>query len=452
VVWTRATGEPRRLGTAVQDGQKTLLEFDKDSADLPGLSVVYPSSFAGQRVEWQGDSEEPLHPALMSLVPPLQSDNLQYLIAADRLGLRRETPNKEWRLLTAIGHGSIGHLDVFVSDGEASRWYHRDAPAAPVDLGTSDLVHLATQTLDNRLDPIPLREVLKIVGQAPSPGGAMPKLLHRVVWPATGQQVDALIKFEKAGQGKHQDILVLEDWAYGVHERFGLPVPPRALLRDDHGNQILATARFDRIEGRPVPCESLYNALKILNRRIFETPFTSAYQTEPNFLQVSQALLSPRTGMSADPGADGASMFSRIVLSFLTCNGDLHLKNTSILGARGQARLSPVYDPAPMRLYAAGDDNLTAISFGGLRFFKSKIPQGFGAKLIELGTHFGLRQSRSESVISDALDLTSRAVEEIAAAGAAEKIVLAFDQLQGPVREELEAAVLKNTHAGPRAV
>jgi hypothetical protein len=87
-----------------------------------------------------------------------------------------------------------------------------------------------------------------------------------------------------------------------------------------------------------------------------------------------------------------------------------------------------------------------------LRFFKSKIPQGFGAKLIELGTHFGLRQSRSESVISDALDLTSRAVEEIAAAGAAEKIVLAFDQLQGPVREELEAAVLKNTHAGPRAV
>lgn len=276
----------------------------------------------------------------------------------------------------------------------------------------------------------------------------MPKLLHRMVWPETGQPVDALIKFEKAGPGKYQDILVLEDWAYGVHERFGLPVPARVLLHDDYGNQILATTRFDRIEGRPVPCESLYGALKILNRKIFETPFTDAFKTEPNFLQVSQALMSPRTGMSADPGADGASMFSRIVLSFLICNGDLHLKNTSILGGRGQARLSPVYDPAPMRLYGSGDDNLTAISFGGLRFFRSKIPEGFGAKLAELGTHFGLRPSRAKSVISDALELTARATEEIAMAGAAENIVLAFGQLQGPVREELKAAVLRNTHAG----
>lgn len=331
---------------------------------------------------------------------------------------------------------------------KANCWYGRDAPASPVDLRTSDLVHLATQALGNPLDPIPLRDVLKIVGQAPSPGGAMPKLLHRMVWPETGQPVDALIKFEKAGQGKHQDILVLEDWAYGVNERFGLPVPPRALLQDDHGNQILATTRFDRIEGRPVPCESLYSALKILNRKIFETPFTTAYQTEPNFPQVAQALMSPRTGMSADPSADGASMFSRIVLSFLTCNGDLHLKNTSILGARGEARLSPVYDPAPMRLYAAGDENLTAISFGGLRFFKSKIPEGFGAKLVELGIQFGLREARAKSVISDALDLTACATEEIAMAGAAENIVLAFGQLQGPVREKLKAAVLRNTHAG----
>lgn len=449
VVWTRATGEPRRLGTAVQDDQKTLLELDADSADLPGLSVVYPGSLAGQRVEWKSDIEEPLHPALMPLVPPLRSDNLQYRIAADRLGLRRETLDKEWRLLVAIGHGSIGHLDIFASDDEASRWYHRDVPAAPIDLRTSNLVHLATQALDKPLDPIPLRDVVKIVGQAPSPGGAMPKLLHRVVWPKTGQPVDALIKFEKAGQGKYHDILVLEDWAYSVHERFGLPVPPRALLQDDHGNQILATSRFDRIEGRPVPCESLYSALKILNRTVFETPFTDAFKTEPNFLQVSQALLSPTTGMSADPSADGASMFSRIVLSFLSCNGDLHLKNTSILGARGEARLSPVYDPAPMRLYSAGEDNLTAISFGGLRFFKSKIPDGFGAKLVELGIQFGLRPARAKRVISDALDLTARASEEIATTGAAEKIVLAFRKLQQPVREELEMAVRKNTGSGP---
>lgn len=442
VVWTRATGEPRRLGTAIQDGQKTLFEYNADAADIPGLSVVYPYSFAGKRVDWQGDIEEPLHPALMSLVPPLRSGNLQYRIAADRLGLTKETSDKEWRLLTEIGHGSIGHLDVFTSDEEAAHWYAGGVVGAAEDLEHGQLVRLAVQTLDNLADPVPLREVLRIVGQAPSPGGAMPKLLHSVLWPGTNETVDALIKFEQAEQGRHQDILLLENWAYGVHARFGLPVPRHELLVDDHGNQILATERFDRLDGRPIPCESLYCALKILDRRIFETPFTDEYRTEPNFLQVSQALMNPRSAMSSNPGADGESMFSRIVLSFLTCNGDLHLKNTSILGARGQARLAPVYDPAPMRLYAAGEDNLTAISFGGLRFFKSKIPEGFGVKLVELGTKFGMQKPRVEALIGDALDLTRDSVDEIATAGAADRIIRAFALLQAPVRTEIEQVLL----------
>jgi serine/threonine-protein kinase HipA len=443
VVWTRASGEPRRLGTVVQDGQRTLFEYNADAADLPGLSVVYPYSLAGKRVDWQGDIEEPLHPALMALVPPLRNDNLQYRIAAHRLGLTKQMPNKEWRLLTEIGHGSIGHLDVFTSDEEAARWYAGSMVPTAEDLEHGRLVGLAVQTLDNLVDPVPLGELLQIVGQAPSPGGAMPKLLHSVKWPETGETVDALIKFEQADQGRHQDILLLEDWAYGVHERFGLPVPRHQLLIDDHGNQILATERFDRKDGRPIPCESLYCALKIINRDIFRTPFTDQYRTEPNFLQVSQALMNPRSAMSSNPAADGESMYSRIVLSFLTCNGDLHLKNTSILGARGDARLSPVYDPAPMRLYAAGEDNLTAISFGDLRFFKSKIPEGFGTKLLELGTKFGMQQPRVQALISGALDLTLDAAKEIGAAGAADRIVRAFEELQGPIRAEIEQAVLR---------
>lgn len=444
VVWTRASGEPRRLGSLVQDGEKTIFEYDRDTQDLPGLSVVYPSSFAGRRVEWVGDVEEPLHPALMALVPPLRSDNLQYRLAAGLLGFRKETPNKEWRLLTSVGHGSIGHLDVFTSDGEAQRWFSGDFAAKPENLLEGDLLALAAQALGNADDPLPLRRLLELVGQAPSPGGAMPKLLHRVLWPGTGEEVDALIKFEKSGEGRHQDILILEDWAYGVHERFGLPVPRRSLLVDSHGNQILATERFDRVAGRPIPCESLYCALKILNRKIFETPFTNQYQTEPNFLQVSQALLHPRTGMSSSPDADAESLYSRIILSFLTCNGDLHLKNTSILGMRGENRLAPVYDPAPMRVYAAGDDSLTAVSFGGLRFFKSKIPDGFGDKLIELGTKFGLRTPRVFALIEKALAVTDSAVEEISASGAAEEIVARFAKLRVPVRSEIEAAASRH--------
>lgn len=442
VVWTRASGEPRRLGTLVFKNDTTLFAYDDDAGDLPGLSVVYPpSNFAGTNIEWRGDADEPLHPSFMALVPPLRNDNLQYRIGADRLAFNRNTPNKEWRLLTAVGRGSIGHIDVFPTDSDARDWYSSRPKTAPANLEHDALINLAVRALDNAHDPLPLRRVLDLVGQAPSPGGAMPKLLHSVVWPGTGEVVEALIKFEKAGQTRNQDILVLEDWAYGVHERFGLSVPRRELLIDDHGNHILATERFDRIAGTPIPCETLYCALKILDRETFKAPYSDQYATEPSFNQVALAIRHPRAGISSSPAADGQSMFARIVLSYLTANGDLHLKNTSILGKRGTSSLSPVYDPAPMRLYAAGEDALTAVSFGGLRFFKSKIPDGFGDKLIDLGIEFGMQEPKVLALIRNALSLTEYAADEMSSASVAGNLIERFELLQKPVREEIRAAI-----------
>lgn len=451
-VWTRATGEPRRMGTVVRDGDATRFQYDADAGDLPGLSLLYdPKVFRNNTIPWTGNYEEPLHPALMALVPPASRDNLQYRIAAELLGFTRDTPDKEWRMLPAVGHGAIGHIDVFDDDAAAARWYGQEGTPA-LDLERSEVFALAIRSMDTAHDAKTLDEILKLVGRAPSPGGAMPKILHHVVWPGTGERVDALIKFEQAAPGgnRHQDILVMENWAYGVHERFSLPAPRRALVVDEHGNQILATERFDRRDGVPLPLESLYCALKIIRPDAFETPFTPQFGTSPNFEMVARALTNPRIGLTSDPSKDGASLYARIVLSFLTGNGDLHLKNVSLLGRRGESRISPVYDPAPMRLYGGGLDMHTAVTFGGLRFYGSKLPDGFAEKLLELGAAFGLQKKKALLLISHALDVTANASEEIRAAGVHETIADRFDAMLAPVRSAIEDSVVAHVPPGTK--
>lgn len=197
-----------------------------------------------------------------------------------------------------------------------------------------------------------------------------------------------------------------------------------------------------RLEGRPIPCEALYCALKIISPDSYDTAFTPEFGTSPNFEMVAKAMLSPRAGLTVDPSADAASLYARIVLSFLTCNGDLHLKNLSLLGRRGESRLSPVYDPAPMRLYGGGVDMHTAVTFGGLRFYGAQLPDGFADALIELGTQFSLQRRKAIDFIQSALDVTANAKAELLQAGMREALVDRFDAMVSPVRAVLESATL----------
>jgi serine/threonine-protein kinase HipA len=438
-VWTRATGEPRKLGRLQFDGETTSFEYEPDAGDLPGIGIAYdPKAFAGKAIRWKSEFDEPLHPIFMALVPLCNRSNLQYRIAEKALGFKRDTLHKEWLMLPFLGHGSLGHLDVFDTDADAAKWYAGEEPK-PIDVAGGEIVSLALDALDSSHEALSLD---KVVGAAPSPGGAMTKIMHRIVWPGDGRIVDAIVKFERR-DGTRPDLLLMENWAYGVHERMGLPVPERAFFRDDEGNQILATERFDRKDGRVVPLESLYSLLKSYAPDRFPDAFTASYGTSPNFEMVAAALHSRRTAMSADPMADSRDLYTRIVLSFLTGNGDLHLRNLSLLGGRSSARLSPVYDPAPMRLYGTLDIH-TAVTFGDLRFWGPRLPEGFGDALFKLGAAFRLTNPVVRSIFENALETTADAVEGILAAGAAEKTAGKFDVLVSPVRGAIEEIALKN--------
>jgi serine/threonine-protein kinase HipA len=131
------------------------------------------------------------------------------------------------------------------------------------------------------------------------------------------------------------------------------------------------------------------------------SPVEGAYETIARALKLSEVALSTRAK------TDLVEFFRRFVLSLLTGNGDMHLENIAILGARTDRGLSPVFDPAPMRAFPR-HSQLTA-----LRWFTNDapsfayIPANLAERLKQLGKHFDVRPRRAREIIAAALDVTS---------------------------------------------
>ena len=101
-------------------------------------------------------------------------------------------------------------------------------------------------------------------------------------------------------------------------------------------------------------------------------------------------------------------MYRRILMALLTGNGDLHLDNIALLGGVADCRLSPIYDPAPMRAWPR-HNLVSAIPYN---------PEGYedrGALFVDLGGSFGLSARQTRQCIHDALAATSSYTERVAA-------------------------------------
>ncbi len=188
VVWTRATGEPRKLGLLVKAGNTTRFTYDRTAAELPGISVVHDTRqlAGGPTLEFKLTEQNPLPPMFQALVPPRDDANLQRRILLHVLqretnlsGLSRE--EVEWLMLLKAGRNGIGHLDIFSSDEEARSWYAN--PTSPLlidDVGDRPLWKLVTDATSPTADPITIERAAEALRIHPSPGGVMPKILCRI--------------------------------------------------------------------------------------------------------------------------------------------------------------------------------------------------------------------------------------------------------------------------------
>jgi serine/threonine-protein kinase HipA len=136
-------------------------------------------------------------------------------------------------------------------------------------------------------------------------------------------------------------------------ERVGIDIPPCGLVRLRDDTLAYVVRRFDRLADR---------------RKLLQEDFCQLAEQPPKDKYEGSAELCVRLlrRYASEPLVDVLRLYRLLVFSWWTGNGDMHLKNFSLLtGEDGLHRLSPAYDLVSTRLVIPGDQ--LALSVGGKR-------------------------------------------------------------------------------------
>ncbi|RFC62733.1 type II toxin-antitoxin system HipA family toxin [Fulvimarina endophytica] len=419
VVWTAAYGEPRKLGLLLKAAGRVRFTYDPDSGDLPGLSVVHDTAkLAGRTVEYASTDANPLPPMLQALVPPRAEGNLQRRVLTRILerdgAVVGSAADVEWRMLVMAGRNGIGHLDVFASDEAAAAHYGTPSEGLTMEqLADRSVVRLVLEATAPTADAIAIEKVAEVIKEQPSVMGMMPKLLVRILRDGGGT-VDALVKI---GSPDYPEVLALENLAYSAHALAGFDDdrPRRRHFVSEDGIELLAVERFDRKDGLPIPMESAFTALYAASAGKIQDRW-SMNGLKPSLEDLLSKMSDPRAGISVDPQADKDRLFTRTMMGLLTGNGDNHLENHAFLGRRGRSRLSPLYDPAPMRQYHR-HQMVSSMSFGGVAFNEGAVPSTLPEAILAFGKSCGLQKRGVASRLDRCLTATDgfgKAAENVA--------------------------------------
>ena len=168
--------------------------------------------------------------------------------------------------------------------------------------------------------------------------------------PGTPGLVDVVLKVEPP---EYRGVLDLEALCLELHRDLGFRVPRfKRFTHDDL--EFLAIERFDRVDEISLPMESMHSVIAMADHDFRETQ-DFMLEDFPKLLKALRGVMN----LASDTAED---LYRRFILALFTGNGDLHLENLSWIGGFNQCRLSPIYDPAPMRAWPK-HDVLTAIPF-----------------------------------------------------------------------------------------
>ncbi|MDD5658481.1 MAG: HipA domain-containing protein [Actinomycetota bacterium] len=145
-----------------------------------------------------------------------------------------------------------------------------------------------------------------------------------------------------------------ENLFMNIAEVLGMEVPPHGLFDMPDKKKCYIIKRFDRsFAGEKTHVEDM--------AQLLEMPPDSKY--ESSIEKVGRMIRK----VSKRPFLDLINFYERVVFCFLIGNGDMHLKNWSvILPEDGNIRLSPCYDLISSKLYLSHEDE-TALAINGKR-------------------------------------------------------------------------------------
>lgn len=402
VIWTRVNGTPEKMGDLSLINNQSIFSYHSDYKGA-GFSLLGSKELWGDNdINYPASERVPVSPPLINHIPGRNPRNLQRSVLLDVIKKQTgqeppQTIETEWKLLQLGGHGSIGHLDVFTDDMSAQSFYEyenkRQRHPAESLSGVWDIVkrNVNDQAIEINTN------AMALMGGTPSVGGMIPKMLasmekgsNKLFPPDTKGYVDMVVKFEAP---EHKGLMALEAMCLDIHKESGINTASFRRF-DVDGIEALAVKRFDRKYNHQVlPLESLFSLLA-----------TSDHQIRGSFDVTLEGLgkrINKIRRLLDIPKDTEEKLFQRILMAWATGNGDLHLQNTSILGSSDNCKISPVYDPAPMRAWP--HQLASAIPYN------PENPKPF----INIGLEYGLTNRKVKEVIDKALQDTKYYHEQI---------------------------------------
>jgi len=156
----------------------------------------------------------------------------------------------------------------------------------------------------------------------------------------------------KPEPGEYPRLPQNENLCMNMAETAGITVPPHGLFYLADGKLCYIIRRFDRDDkGHRIHVEDM--------AQLMDLPSDSKY--EASLEKVGKTILN----FSRRPYLDLIEFFLRTLFCFITGNGDMHIKNWSLISDRdGNYHFSPCYDLICSKLYLPGEDESALILNG----------------------------------------------------------------------------------------
>ena len=149
-----------------------------------------------------------------------------------------------------------------------------------------------------------------------------------------------------------------ENLCMNIAEVLKMSVPPHGLFAMVDESLCYIVKRFDRLEdGTKIQKETIYQILNATEK------YAGSLERVGKTIRAHVA----------NVGLDAIDFLERVLLSFVTGNGDMHLKNWALLiGEEGAVALAPCYDLVSSRIYLP-DEEETALTINGKKNNLSRV-------------------------------------------------------------------------------
>jgi len=349
----------RPIGTLTHlGGDQTLFAFNQSYIDDPArdtLSLSFKDAFGGL-ISTLRPTQTRVAPFFANLLP--EAELRDYL--AERAGVN---PKREFYLLWALGQDLAGAVSVRSADGPTLPPAASDGIKPRADIGADKPLRFALAGVQLKFSA-----VMAATGGLTIPvtgvGGAWIVKLPSLKFPGVPQNEFAMMTLARKVGISVPDIRLVK-----TAEIAGLPEGMKKLESTAY-----AIKRFDRLDdGGAVHIEDFAQVFSIYPEQKYKN---ASYR---NIAEV----------VAAESGDEGAREFvRRLAFNILIGNGDMHLKNWSLIYPDRRAPvLSPAYDFVSTIVYLPDDDKM-ALTVGRTKKFleitkddfaylaaKAKLPQ-----------------------------------------------------------------------------